>query len=65
MFWRTVGRWAIVAIAVPVVAWGIRKVSDKMEAKSGQTRFSSLLRQGASGLDTISGRRPAVTSGSR
>ena len=65
MFWRTVGRWAIVAIAVPLVAWGIRKVSDKVEAKHGQTRFTSLMRQGATGLDTISGRRREVTTTSR
>lgn len=56
MFWKTVGRWAIVAIAVPVAAWAIRKTTDRIEQRKGQTRFSSLLRRTASGLDSVSGR---------
>jgi hypothetical protein len=66
VFWKMVGRWAIVAIAVPVAAYVIRKIGETIERRRGQTRFSSILRQTASGLDSLrrrSGRQ--VTSGGR
>jgi hypothetical protein len=56
MFWRMVGRWAIVAIAVPLAAVAIRKLSESVERRRGQTRFSSLLRSTASGLDALRGK---------
>jgi hypothetical protein len=56
MFWRSVARWVILAIAVPVTAIGIRKLSERIEAKQGSTRAAGLLRKSADGLDFVSGR---------
>jgi hypothetical protein len=58
VIWKTIGRWVLLAVAVPLAAVGMRKVSDSLERKrGGQTRGSRLLHKSASGLDWISGRR--------
>lgn len=57
MLWKTIGRWVLLAVAVPLAALGLRKVSDSIERKrGGRTRGSRLLHRSASGLDWISGR---------
>jgi hypothetical protein len=61
-----VGRWAIVAIAVPLAAVVIRKLGESIERRRGQTRFTSILRSAASGLDALRGRdRREITAGRR
>jgi len=57
MLWKTIGRWALIVIAVPLAAAGLRKVGESMERRKGQTRVTSILRKTASGLDSVSGRR--------
>jgi hypothetical protein len=64
MFWRVVGRWALVAIAVPVAAIILRKVSESVERRHGPSRTTGLLRRAASTLESLTGRnrRGAVTA---
>jgi hypothetical protein len=57
MFWKRVGRWALLAIAVPLAAVGARKLSQRIEARSGSTRTSRALTKTASGLDAVRGRK--------
>ena len=56
MIWKTVGRWALIAIALPLAAKALRKISRSMEGRSGSSRFSRALGHTASGLDTVTGR---------
>jgi hypothetical protein len=56
VFWKTIARWALLAIAVPLAAAGLRRLGQQMEARKGQTRMTGLIRKTASGLDVISGR---------
>ena len=56
MFWKTIGKWAIVAVAVPLVAAGLRRIGQRMETRSGSSRLSRTLGRAASGLDVVSGR---------
>jgi hypothetical protein len=65
MFWRMVGRWAIVAIAVPLAAVVIRKLGESIERRRGQTRISSILRSAANGLDALRGRGRKEIGGRR
>lgn len=58
MFWKRVGRWAILAIAVPMVAKVLRRVGESVEERRGPGRVSGLMRKSAAGLDVVSGRRP-------
>lgn len=57
MLWKSIARWAIMAIAVPLAAVGIRRLSESMEAKRGKNRTTGVLRRSADGLDYVSGRR--------
>jgi hypothetical protein len=57
MFWKTVGRWALVAIALPLAATALRKIGRRMESRSGSSRISRTLGNTASGLDTLTGRK--------
>ena len=65
MFWRIVGRWALIAVAIPVAAIVLRKVSESVERRHGPSRTSGLLRRGASTLESVTGRnrQRAVTAG--
>jgi hypothetical protein len=56
MFWKTVGRWVVVAIAVPLAALGLRKLGQSIETKRGRSRGTRMLRRSAEGLDWLSGR---------
>jgi hypothetical protein len=56
MFWKSIARWVILAIAIPVAALGLRKLGERLEAKQGSTRTTGLLRKSADGLDFVSGR---------
>jgi len=55
MFWKTVGRWVFVAIAIPLAAAIIRKFGERSEARNGSSRLTRALGRTASGLDAISG----------
>jgi hypothetical protein len=49
-------RFILMAIALPLAAFGARKLSEAVEARRGPNRATRLLRQGA---DTLQGfRRP-------
>ena len=56
MFWKTIGRWALLAIAVPLAAAGLRRLGQSVEHRKGRTRMTSLMHKTASGLEVISGR---------
>jgi hypothetical protein len=65
MLWRILGRWAVIAVAFPVAAVILRKISESVERRRGPTKVTGLLRRGASTLDGVTGRnrREAVTAG--
>ncbi len=52
MIFNLIRRYAVAAVAIPLVAAGARKVSDMLEARRGPSRGARLLRQGA---DTAQG----------
>jgi hypothetical protein len=56
VLWRGIARWALVAVAAPVVAAGVRKVGRAMEARRGPSGASRLLTRSADGLQRLSGR---------
>lgn len=56
MFWKTIGRWALVVVAVPLAAAGLRKMGQRIESNRGPSRSSRLLKGAASGMDTMTGR---------
>jgi hypothetical protein len=64
MLWRILGRWALIAIAVPLAAVILRKISESVERRRGPSKVTGLLRRGASTLDGLTGRnrREAVTA---
>ena len=53
MFFTLIRRYLLMAVAVPLAAAGVRKLSDVVEARRGPSRGTNLLRQGA---DTLQGR---------
>jgi hypothetical protein len=56
MIWKTIGRWVLLVVAVPLAALGLRKLGQSIESKRGQTRGARILRRSAEGLDWLSGR---------
>lgn len=52
---RLIGRWAVVAVAVPLAVAGARRLSQTVEARRGSTRFTRLLRSGADTLQGLTG----------
>ena len=52
MFVNLIKRFVVMAVAVPLAAFGARKLSDALESKRGPSKASRLLRQGA---DTLQG----------
>ena len=55
MLFNLVKRFALMAVAVPLAAFGARKLSEKLESKRGPSRGSRALREGA---DFLTGLRP-------
>ncbi len=47
MIFNLLRRWVIVAIAVPLAAAGIRKLSQVVEARRGHSRGTALLHRSA------------------
>jgi hypothetical protein len=47
MMGKTVKRWAILAIVVPLAAAGARRISDAVEKRRGSSRLTRALRSGA------------------
>jgi hypothetical protein len=56
MLLRIVGRWALIAIAVPVAAIVLRKISESVERRHGRSKVTGALRRAASTLETLTGR---------
>ncbi len=53
-----VRRWAIAVVAVPLVAAGARKLSQRIESRRGPSRASRVLRDSADMLQRAFGRKP-------
>jgi hypothetical protein len=47
MFVNLLRRWVVMAIAVPLVAAGIRRLSRSVESRRGPSRATSMLRRSA------------------
>lgn len=56
MVWALARRYLFVAVAVPVAAAGVRKISQVVEARRGPSRGTRLLRRGADTLQSTFGR---------
>jgi hypothetical protein len=54
---HAIGRFVVLAVAVPVAARVLRKAGQSMQARQGESRTSDVLQKAASGLDAITGRR--------
>jgi hypothetical protein len=58
MLWNMLRRWLLVAIAVPLAAAGVRRLSDAVESRRGPSRGTALLRRAADGVQQAFGRKP-------
>jgi hypothetical protein len=56
MFLNLFRRFVLTAVAVPLAAFGARKLSDAVERRRGPNRVTRMLRQGADTLQVF--RRP-------
>jgi hypothetical protein len=65
MLAKTLWRWLLVVIAVPIAAAGARKLSRAVESRRGPSRGTALLRQGADTLERLTGRRSRRRTGRR
>jgi hypothetical protein len=54
---RAIGRWAVLAVAVPLAAVGARRIGQAVEARRGSSRVSRLLHKGADTLQSMTGQR--------
>ncbi|HYH49626.1 MAG TPA: hypothetical protein VEG38_08765 [Acidimicrobiia bacterium] len=54
---RRVGRWALVAVAVPMAAKVADQVGRRIEDRQGPNKWSRGLRRSASQLRRVQGRR--------
>jgi hypothetical protein len=54
---RAIGRWAVLAVAVPLAAVGARRIGQAVEARRGSNRVSRLLHKGADTLQGMTGRK--------
>lgn len=57
MIQKTIVRWVLVTVAVPLAIAGAKKVSDTIEARRGSTRTTRLLRRGAAVAQRLTGRK--------
>jgi hypothetical protein len=57
VFFTLIKRYAVMAIAIPVAAFGARKLSDAIEKRRGPNRGTRLLRSGANTLQDRFGRQ--------
>jgi hypothetical protein len=56
---KTVLRWVVAAIAVPLAAAAIRRLAEAMESRRGRSsRLSTALRRSAEALRRLYGRSP-------
>jgi hypothetical protein len=53
MFFPLIRRYVLMAVAIPLAAAGVRKLTDVVEERRGPSRSTRLLRKGA---DTVQGR---------
>jgi hypothetical protein len=53
---RRIGRWALIAVAVPVTARAADRLGQRLESNRGPNRYSKALRTGATQLRRVNGR---------
>jgi hypothetical protein len=51
------GKFAVVAVAVPIARRVLRKVGHSMQERKGSSRMGNVFERAASGLDAVTGRR--------
>ena len=57
MFFTLIRRYVLMAVAIPLAAFGARKLSDAIEKRRGPNRGTRLLRSGANTLQDRFGRQ--------
>jgi NADH:ubiquinone oxidoreductase subunit H len=55
---KLVGRWVLLAVAVPLAVAGVRRLSQAVEARRGPSRATGLLRRSADTVQRMTGRSP-------
>jgi hypothetical protein len=53
---KVIGRWVLLAVAVPLAAAGARRLSTAVERRRGRSRATRFLRGTADALDRATGR---------
>jgi hypothetical protein len=53
---KAIGRWILIAVAVPLAATGARRLGAAVEKRRGRTRVTRFLRGAADTLDRTTGR---------
>jgi hypothetical protein len=56
MIWKSLARWALVVVAVPLAVAGVRRLSDAMETRRGSSRTTRFLRRSADSAQRLFGR---------
>jgi hypothetical protein len=54
---KMIARWVLAAVAVPLAIAGVRKVSERIEARRGSTRSTRLMRRGVGVAERLTGRK--------
>lgn len=57
MLQKTIVRWALATVVVPLAIAGVKKVSDTIETRRGSTRTTRVLRRGAAVAQRLTGRK--------
>jgi hypothetical protein len=53
---KLMGRWVLLAVAVPLAAAGARRLSQAVEKRRGRSRVTRLLHGAADTLERVTGR---------
>jgi len=54
---KVIGRWAVLAVAVPLAAVGARRVGQAVEKRRGANRVTRMLHKGADTLQGMTGHK--------
>ncbi|BCB77624.1 hypothetical protein GCM10022251_63410 [Phytohabitans flavus] len=50
---RAIGRWAVLAAAIPLAAMGARRIGQAVEARRGSNRMSQMMHRAADAMHSM------------
>jgi hypothetical protein len=56
MIWKSLARWAVAVVAVPLAIAGVRRLTDAVEGRRGSSRTTRFLRRSADTAQSLFGR---------